>query len=101
MKLANKVNEVKTKVDEVKSQLGEYIHRGEETSKEIIGRFLGLFGHPEWNVEQFWNDGRRRITQAFSPTGSREGSPEPLENSEEESLNDKEEDEPSPKKLRH
>eukprot|EP00093_Oithona_nana_P010643 10643.XXX_535828_537019_1 [CDS] Oithona nana genome sequencing. len=104
LKLANKVDEVKTQ-----------LHKWEETSKDLIGRFLGRFGHLEWNLEHFWSDGRRRITQAFSPVGSREGSPEPSEDSENEgtegfqdssdanpTINKKEEDsEPSPKKLRH
>ena len=103
LKLANKVDEVKTQ-----------LHKWEETSKDLIGRFLGRFGHLEWNLEQFWSDGRRRITQALSPVGSREGSPEPSEDSENEetegfqdssdanpTINKKEEDsEPSPKKLR-
>jgi len=103
LKLANKVDEVKTQ-----------LHKWEETSKDLIGRFLGRFGHLEWNLEQFWSDGRRRITQALSPVGSREGSPEPSEDSENEETegfqdssdanptnNKKEEDsEPSPKKLR-
>ena len=70
----------------------------------MIGRFLGLFGHPEWNIEHFWNNSRRRITQAFSPAGSREGSPELSDCSDEEDGNgamDNNDDEPSPKKLRH
>jgi len=101
LKLANKV-------DEVKTQTKEYLHKWEESSKNFIESFIGFFGHREWNVEQFWSDGRRRITQAFSPAGSREGSPEPSEESGEEGFQDsdapiinKEEDEPSPKKLRH
>merc|ERR1712062_771206 len=101
LKLANKV-------DEVKTQTKEYLHKWEESGKNFIESFIGFFGHREWNVEQFWSDGRRRITQAFSPAGSREGSPEPSEESGEEGFQDsdapiinKEEDEPSPKKLRH
>ena len=101
LKLANKV-------DEVKTQTKEYLQKWEESSKNFIESFIGFFGHREWNVEQFWSDGRRRITQAFSPAGSREGSPEPSEESGEEGFQDsdapiinKEEDEPSPKKLRH
>ena len=49
----------------------------EETSKDVINKFLGMFGHPEWNIEHFWNNSKRRITAALSPSNSREGTPEP------------------------
>ena len=55
------------------------IHNVEETSKDVINKFLGMFGHPEWNVDTFWNNSKRRITQALSPSNSREGTPEPDE----------------------
>merc|ERR1712110_1297872 len=75
----------KSKVDEVKTQTKEFIdrqtdaiiHNVEETSKDVINKFLGMFGHPEWNVDTFWNNSKRRITQALSPSNSREGTPEP------------------------
>jgi hypothetical protein len=49
----------------------------EETSKEVITKFLKMFGQREWNIEHFWNHSKRRLTQALSPAGSRQGSPEP------------------------
>jgi len=102
LKLANKVDEVKSQTKSfIDRKKDEYIHKWEETSKEFIGRFLGLFGHPEWNIEHFWSNSRRRITQAFSPAGSREGSPEPLDDSGEEDEAVEEDEEPLAKKLRH
>ena len=41
-----------------------------------------MFGHPEWNIEHFWNNSKRRLTQALSPSNSREASPEPDETAE-------------------
>lgn len=77
LKLANKVDEVKSQTKSfINRKTDEYIHKWEETSKDVIGRFLGLFGHREWNIEHFWNS-TRRITQALSPSNSRQGSPEP------------------------
>jgi len=78
LKLANKVDEVKTQTKSfINRKTDEYIHKWEETSKEVIARFLHLFGQREWNIEHFWNNSKRRITQAFSPSNSRQGSPEP------------------------
>ena len=37
----------------------------EETSKDVINKFLGMFGHPEWNVDTFWNN--RLIHQIVLP----------------------------------
>ena len=79
----------------------EYIQKWEDTSKDVIGTFLRMFGQREWNFEDFWNNSRRRITQALSPSNSREGSPEPSDGNEEL---DRDEifvnEEPSPKKPR-
>lgn len=44
----------------------EYTQRWEETSREVIGAFLKYFGTPI----DLYNRGKRRITQALSPTNS-------------------------------
>ena len=44
-----------------------------------------MFGHPEWNIEHFWNNSKRRITAVLSPSNSREGSPEPKDDDDNES----------------
>jgi len=83
MKLKSKVDEVKTQTKEfINRQTDAIIHNVEETSKDVINKFLGMFGHPEWNVDTFWNNSKRRITQALSPSNSREGTPEPDEGAE-------------------
>lgn len=83
MKLNNKVDEVKTQTKEFfNRQTDAIIHNVEETSKDVINKFLGMFGHPEWNIEHFWNNSKRRLTQALSPSNSREASPEPDETAE-------------------
>jgi len=84
MKLNNKVDEVKNQTKEfINRQTDAIIHNVEETSKDVINKFLGMFGHPEWNIEHFWNNSKRRITAALSPSNSREGTPEPDEDADE------------------
>ena len=81
----------------------EYIQKWEDTSKDVIGTFLRMFGQREWNFEHFWNNSRRRITQALSPSQSRDGTPEPSDDDADELNHDGiiiNEEEPSPKKPR-
>ena len=47
----------------------EYLHKWEETSKEVIAAFLKYFGSP---IDEFWNRGKRRITQVRIPAAERE-----------------------------
>ena len=74
----------------------EYIQKWEDTSKDVIGTFLGLFGHRDWNFEHFWNNSKRRITQALSPTGSPEHSDDEEEKADDIIINE----EPSSKRPR-
>jgi len=72
---------LQNKVDELKDDVKEKIHQWEHEGKEMIGNFLEMFGGTA--IEQMWNTGRDRLTRAMSPvpspSNSREGSPEPLE----------------------
>ncbi len=59
--LQNKVDSVKEQTkDFIERKKDEYLHKWEETSKEVIGAFLKYFGSP---IDEFWNRGKRRITQ--------------------------------------
>lgn len=100
LKLANKMDEAKHFITEKKD---EYIQKWEDTSKDVIGTFLRMFGQREWNFEHFWNNSRRRITQALSPSQSRDGTPEPSDEDADELNHDGiiiNEEEPLPKKPR-
>lgn len=101
LKLANKMDEAKSFIDRKKD---EYVQKWEDTSKEVIGTFLNMFGQ-RFDLEHFWNTNRRRITQALSPVGSPEASDNDSENEDEESEDVSKEifvnEEPSPKRPRH
>jgi hypothetical protein len=59
--LQNKVDSVKEQTkDFIERKKDEYLHKWEETSKEVIGAFLKYFGSP---IDEFWNRGKRKITQ--------------------------------------
>jgi len=93
LKFSNKMDEAKSFITEKKD---EYIQKWEDTSKDVIGTFLGLFGHRDWNFEHFWNNSKRRITQALSPTGSPEHSDDEEEKADDIIINE----EPSSKRPR-
>lgn len=68
LKLANKVDEVKEHIERKK---GEYVTKIEETSKDIIGSFMALFGARDWSIDAFWNRSKERITHVLgSPSAS-------------------------------
>ena len=78
----------------------EYVQKWEDTSKEVIGTFLNMFGQ-RFDLEHFWNTNRRRITQALSPAGSPDASEDEDEESEDVSKEIFVNEEPSAKRPRH
>merc|ERR1712020_784949 len=97
LKFSNKKDEAKSFITEKKD---EYIQKWEDTSKDVIGTFLGLFGQ-RFDLEHFWNTNRRRITQALSPAGSPDASEDEDEESEDVSKEIFVNEEPSAKRPRH
>jgi len=97
LKLANKMDEAKSFIVEKKD---EYVQKWEDTSKEVIGTFLNMFGQ-RFDLEHFWNTNRRRITQALSPAGSPDASEDEDEESEDVSKEIFVNEEPSAKRPRH
>lgn len=76
LKLQNKVDEVKEQTkDFIERKKDEYMTKWEDTSKDVISAFLKLFGGRDWSVDAFWNQSKRRLTQALSPSNSRSSSP--------------------------
>ena len=68
LRLANKVDEVK---DVFERKKGEYVSKIEETSKDVIGAFMALFGAHDWSIDAFWNRSKERLTHVLgSPSGS-------------------------------
>ena len=73
LKIQNKYDEVK---DKTKKFLESKKHDWEESSKEVLGKFLRIFGGTDWNLDTLWNRHRRYLT---SPPSSPRGSPSPSE----------------------
>ncbi|XP_026281794.1 choline-phosphate cytidylyltransferase A isoform X2 [Frankliniella occidentalis] len=73
LRLANKMDELKTKGKRVMENIGEkrtdIIQKWEEKSRDIIDTFLHLFGG-EGRLSHIWNEGKGRIMQALSPPSS-------------------------------
>lgn len=68
--LANKVDEVKKETKEFIARKKHDVRETIETSKEVIGAFMSLFGNREWNIEEFWNRGKQRLEMVWSPPSS-------------------------------
>jgi len=72
---------LQNKVDSIKNDVTERFMKWEEESKAMIGTFLHNFTNPA--IEQLVRTGKEKIYRAISPSpspsGSREGSPEPEE----------------------
>jgi len=64
---------LQNKVDEIKSDVTERIHKWEDRSKELIGSFLSMFGGRTF--EEIMNSS---LVRAISPQPSPPGSPVPL-----------------------
>ncbi|KAK3931105.1 Choline-phosphate cytidylyltransferase B [Frankliniella fusca] len=73
LRLANKMDELKTKGKRVMENIGEkrtdIIQKWEEKSRDIIDTFLHLFGG-EGRLSHIWNEGKGRLMQALSPPSS-------------------------------
>jgi len=69
---------LQNKVDEIKSDVHETLHKWEEHSKEAVNSFLHMFTTP---TIELWTTGRERLARAISPSPptSRGASPEPEE----------------------
>lgn len=67
-KLQNSVAKISTEVTEKMNKI-------EESSKDIIGNFLRMFG-VDSTVEEIWNSSRKRIVRAISPAPSDESGEE-------------------------
>lgn len=85
IKLANKVDEVKERLERKKD---EYRQKWEDVSKDVIGAFLKLFGQREWSVDRFWS--RRGAVAGPSPPPS--PPPPPPAEDEREEEEEKEDD---------
>lgn len=77
LRLANKMDELKTKGKRVMENIGEkrtdIIQKWEEKSRDIIDTFLHLFGG-EGRLSHIWNEGKGRLMQALSPPSSPQAS---------------------------
>ncbi|KAG1673595.1 Choline-phosphate cytidylyltransferase B [Nymphon striatum] len=78
-KLQNKMDELKGKgkllVENIEGKSNEIFQKWDEKSREWIGSFLDLFGR-EGRLNHLWQEGKGKIRQALSPTGSPRSSPE-------------------------
>merc|ERR1711978_488468 len=63
LKIQNKYDEVK---DKTKKFLESKKHDWEESSKELLGKFLHIFGGTDWNLDTLWN--RQRLYLSSPPS---------------------------------